>query len=109
MKTNRFKYLAAAILSIAVLASPAYGQKIYAKASLSTNTPRVDADDEQAQPNAYQLFGHGDPKLDSLSRQLDHYGKLLHDYNHSKTYETLNARAKGFSTTTVHSFYGNVR
>jgi len=106
MKTNIFKYLVAAVLPIAALVAPVYAQKIYAKASLSSKTTQASADDEQAKPNAYQLFGHGDPKLDSLSRQADHYMTLMYNYDHSKTYETLNAKAKGFSSKAT-TFYDN--
>jgi hypothetical protein len=89
----------ATVLSAAALASPVCAQQSNATATaVSSKTVRSDADDEQNRPNAYQLFGYGDPKLDSLSRQVDHYSKLMYNYDHSKAYETLIARAKGFST-----------
>lgn len=107
MKTNRFTYLISALLPVAALAVPVYGQQTNATiTNISTKTIQVDDDSEAIKPNAYQLFGQGDPKMDSISRQIDHYGKLIYNYDHSKAYETLNAKAKGFSTTAP-AFYDN--
>jgi hypothetical protein len=106
MKIDKFKYLITAVLPMTTLAGPVHAQQTTAPAIVSTKTTPVDGDDETNHPNAYQLFGHGDPKLDSLNKQVDHYSKLMYNYDHSKTYETLNAKAKGFSGAAT-TFYDN--
>jgi hypothetical protein len=107
MKTNRFKYLIAAIVPMMAIASPLHAQqKSESVSTVSLKSTSPDDDNETTKPNAYQLFGHGDPKLDSISKQTDHYSNMVYNYDHSKAYETLTARAKGFSHDPK-SFYDN--
>jgi len=107
MKTNGFKYLVAAIIPIATLASPVYAQQnADTTRALNTKALPTEGDNEQSKPNAYQLFGYGDPKLDSLNRQIIHYSNVIYHYDHNHAYEILNANAKGFSKPTP-AFYNN--
>jgi hypothetical protein len=57
----------------------------------------VNADDTNVNANNYQLFGFGDPKMDSINAEQRRYSKLIDDYFHNEAYETLNANARGFS------------
>src|SRR6185312_2635953 len=98
MKTNGFKYLIAAIVPIAVLTGPVYAQQNTDTTRVgNTNSSKAEGDNEKSKPNAYQLFGFGDPKLDSLNRQIGHYSNLMYNYDHSKKYEILKANSQGFS------------
>jgi hypothetical protein len=81
-------------------------QKSETVSAVSLKTNSSDDDNETNKPNAYQLFGHGDAKLDSLGKQVDHYGNLMYNYDHSKAYEALNAKSRGFSGE-PRTFYDN--
>lgn len=92
---------------MAALVFPVYAQQTGPViTNVSAKTMPATEDSEVNRPNAYQLFGYGDPKMDSLGKQIDYYGRLIYNYDHSKAYETLKAKAKGFSTTTP-AFYDN--
>jgi bla regulator protein blaR1 len=107
MKMNSFKYVVMAILPITTIAGRVYAhqQTDTAKASV-TKTTLAEDDNENNKPNAYQLFGHGDPTLDSLGKQINRYSKVIQSYDHSSAFETLKAKANGFSKPAP-TFYNN--
>lgn len=97
MKTCSFKRLIAALILLAAYAMPVYSQQV---------ADSVKDDNEKNKPNAYQLFGYGDAKMDSLAKQLNDYSKVIYNYDHSRKYETLKLNSQGFSKPTM-SFYAN--
>ena len=100
-------YLAAVTILITALAGPLYAQQnTDTTRAGNAKTSPAEADNEQSKPNAYQIFGFGDPKLDSLNKQIGYYSILMYNYDHSKKYEVLKANSSGFSKQTA-AFYNN--
>ncbi|MBS1504383.1 MAG: hypothetical protein JST32_20140 [Bacteroidetes bacterium] len=106
MKTSKSTFLIIALAPMAVAGHVyAYQQADTAKIASAKVLP-VQDDNEKNKPNAYQLFGHGDATLDSLSKKISYYSSLMRAYEQSKAYETLKIRAKGFTKPTP-TFYNN--
>src|SRR5581483_7014239 len=73
MKKSRFKYLIVTIMPLISMAGAVYAQQTNAAVTAVSNKAiRVDDDNETSKPNAYQLFGYGDSKLDSINKQVDY-------------------------------------
>ena len=104
MKTIRLKYLMMIVLMAAMI-TPVYAQKIDGVKEVNTKTTPED-DNESTKPNAYQLFGYGDLKMDSLSTLLNSYSMKWHSFTNNSNYETLRNKARGFSKPTP-AFYDN--
>ncbi|MBS1525216.1 MAG: hypothetical protein JST19_06185 [Bacteroidetes bacterium] len=107
MKKHRFIYLMAVALPLAAMAGRVYACRQTDTARVAnTKTLQAEDDNEKTQPNAYQLFGHGDPVLDSLGKKISYYSNILRNYERSQDYEALKTRAQGFSKPEP-TFYNN--
>ena len=94
------------IAPMAAMINPVYAwQNNGAVTAVNAKTQPED-DNESTKPNAYQLFGYGDTKMDSLSTLLNSYSVKWRSFTNNSNYETLKNKARGFSKPTP-AFYDN--